>query len=638
MSGICGLLVFDGTTPAADDLAAMTEPLTRRGPEGSQHWFGRQVAFGHTLLATTPEALIEKLPFCEPGSGCTITADARLDNREELLMELGLADLGRVIGDGELILQCYLRWHDECAARLLGDFAFAIWDPRSERLYCARDHMGMRQLTYAFLPGVSFTFATEPRAIASLRDRDWPINEGRIADFLGDLEGLDFTSTFYAGIKRLPPAHYLVCEGGSSEVCRYWKLEPGPPLKLGSDEAYAEAFLDLFSEAVRCRLRSAGPVGSMLSGGMDSSSIVAVASGLLGAEGKGPLRTFSASGPDPEGCAETRAIQAVISQPGLAPYIICHADLGDYVNDLIELTAASDEPFDGHMTMPRAVYLSAHRVGVKVVLDGASGDLALGAGTLITRQIRRGMWLRAWRNLRGEKAFYGNAYSLRHALFRAVRTAIVPNWIRWLRDLAGSALGPKDRHAEEMVSPGLALRTRFSAREQAYFGWQLRRLVPYTQERAHLLALPHLTVARERYDRVAAAMGIEPRDPFLDIRLLEFCLRLPGDQLLSRGWSKMVLRRAMKGLLPDEVRWRTEKTRLGWTFTKAMLACWPDWRGALTYRPNLERFVNICVVNEIRQNRDSELDGRVVSCLYLANWLDSASVARRKEKAIWPKP
>ena len=126
MSGICGFFCLDGTNPQPDQIEGMTLLLQRRGPDGTQHVLDGPIALGHTLLATTPEALHETLPVSDPASGCCITADVRLDNRDELLPALGLNEENRVIGDGEIILRAYLHWGEACLEHLLGDFAFAI--------------------------------------------------------------------------------------------------------------------------------------------------------------------------------------------------------------------------------------------------------------------------------------------------------------------------------------------------------------------------------------------------------------------------------------------------------------------------------------------------------------------------------
>src|SRR5205085_715821 len=155
----------------------------------------------------------------------------------------------------------------------------------------------------------------EPAAVLRHPDVPGGLNLGRIADFLDDLEHFSVTETLYDSIWRLPAAHTLVVDGGGFRVRRYWQLQVPPELRLKSDEAYAEAFRDVFRTAVKARLRSPVPVGSMLSGGLDSASVTAVAAELLSGEGRGPLRTFSVVGADVVSCIETRTIHAAARIP-----------------------------------------------------------------------------------------------------------------------------------------------------------------------------------------------------------------------------------------------------------------------------------------------------------------------------------
>ncbi len=230
-------------------------------------------------------------------------------------------------------------------------------------------------MIYHETPRRFFALASEPRAILVLPQTPYRINEGRIADFLiTQLEGIDKTSTFFEEVYRLPPAHTLTITPAGMRMRRYWTLEPGPELRLSTDEEYAEAFLEVFTEAVRCRLRGVGPVGSTLSGGMDSGSVVAVARTLLAEAGRGPLPTFSGVSPDGVDCVETRTIHAAQTMDGLDPHVVVYGQWGDLLPELQELTWNLDEPFDSHMTLLRALYLDARRHGVTTVLDGIDGD------------------------------------------------------------------------------------------------------------------------------------------------------------------------------------------------------------------------------------------------------------------------
>ena len=578
MSGLAGLVHLDGAPVEPGLIEQMTGAMAHRGPDGTKHWVKGSVALGQCMLHTTPESVHEALPLLHTESGCVVLADARLDNRDDLIRALGLpADEKERIGDGRLILEAYLAWGERCAARFLGDFAFALWDPRLRKLFCGRDHLGMRPLYYHHSPNRFLAFASEPKAILRFRQVPYRINEGRIADFLvNPLEGIDKISTFFEEVFRLPPAHTLIVTPQGMQRRRYWTLEPGPELRLASDEAYAEAFLDVFSEAVRCRLRGAGPVGSMLSGGMDSGSVVAVARGILAEEGRGPLPTFSGVGPDPHTCVETRSIQAAMTMEGLAPHRVNYEHLDDVMPELETLTWGIDEPFDNHMTLIRAIYVMARQEGVKVLLDGAAGDVVLSEGNYLAHLLRAGHWVTASREAALQNLFWGGNYPAWKELYRSARTAFIPDPIRRLRRRLQSG-GTKRQFLnsirDSLINPDFARRVRLNERLQAMRGTGASQLPKgYGWESARAVEHPFLTVGRERYGRVASAVGVEPRDPYLDLRLIDFCIRLPGRQKLCGGWPKIILRRAVKGRLPDAVRWRRGKEHLGWSFTQALLA------------------------------------------------------------------
>ncbi len=622
MSGICGIVRLDGRRPEAAEIAGMTGVLERRGPDGTGTWLGDFVALGHTLLATTPEALVERLPLTHAESGCTITADVRLDNREDLLAALGLAGDTPTIGDGELILLAYLRWGKDCPQHLLGDFAFAIWDPRSQSLFCARDHMGMRQLIYHHQPGKLFAFATEAQAVLAHSCVPRRINEARIADFLEDLEGIDLTSTFFEKVYRLPPAHALTVTATGLSVCRYWELQAPPSLNLPSDEAYAQAFREVFTEAVKCRLRSPGPVGSMLSGGMDSGSVAAVAARLLASEGRGPLRTFSAIGPDPNDCIETRTILSMAALPGLETHFVNHAELDGLRGVLVDLPA-NGEPFDLEMPMIRAVYSTAHQQGMKIVLDGAAGDVSMISGNRVEHLLRRGRVRKAMREARSEARFWGPTWPAWKSFAHGAWAAWAPRFVRGLKDKTRVWLADRRIGRAGLMSAGFAQAIDLPARRRQYRNHPLHP-DPFSPERRRQSILhPHLPAARERYERIAAAMAIEPRDPFMDVRLIEFCLALPAEQLQSDGWPKLVLRRAMRGILPDTVRWRVGKEHLGWTFALALFDERAGWADNLEVGKSLlRRFVRPAKLEARNQPQGKALDIEDrFKLFFLLSWL-----------------
>jgi len=631
MSGICGAWSLDGGGSPIKEVEAMAAALERRGPDGTHLWHQGTIALGHCLLATTPEALVEVLPLTDRASGCTITADVRLDNRDELIAALELATESRTIGDGELILRAYLHWGEDCVDHLLGDFAFAIQDPRSKLLFCARDHMGMRQLIYHHLPDRHFLFATETQAVLAHGEVHKHINDGRIGDFLDNLEGLDLTSTFFEEVFRLPPAHCLTL--GSAGLClrRYWKLKAEPELKLHTDEDYSQAFLAVFTEAVRCRLRSAGPVTSMLSGGIDSNAVAAVASRLLAEDGRGPLLTFSATGPDPATCAESRAIQSAVTGADFVPVLIDHAAMDDLKDELVELTEQCAEPFDGHMTLLRSVYLAAHRRGAKVMLDGVSADVILSAGNRVADLLRQGRFRDAMTEASDQRRFWGAGSRATGIFMSAAWAVFAPQRVRrFRRKLIAHYHDRRARSGKGRMSIDFARKINLVARWNQFRQHVAGGVPVGAQHRAEVVGHPHLVVGRERYDRVASAVAIEPRDPFLDIRLIRHVLSLPASQLEAGGWPKIILRRAMHGLVPTDIVWRRGKTHLGWAFTLAVAKHWQcNKPESLRNQSLLERLLSptalrtldtLSSVNSIQCiDNQSQFELRLLSCWIARN-------------------
>ncbi len=600
MSGICGLWSSSGAI-SSEQLAPAMAALQRRGPDRSNSRDIQDCALGHTLLATTAEAAAENLPLVDAASGCAITADARLDNREELLRLLMPREAGRTPGDAELILRAYLAWGDACATRLLGDFAFAIHDSRRRRLFCARDPFGVRPFYY-HTAGDLFAFASEADALAALEPVPARLNEARIGDFLVEpLEGLDLSSTFYRDIFRLPPAHCLRVDAAGSVLQRYWEPAAGPELHLASDDDYAGAFLEVFAQAVSCRLRGHRGVGVLMSGGIDSTAVASVAARELSRQGCGPLATFSAVAANGQACVESLAIRLAQTMPGLQAHTLDERELQRLAPGMVDALAQAGEPFDGHMTLVHACYRLAREQGVRAVLDGVPGDNVLSEGGFLARQLRAGHWRLAYREARLQNEFWRGAYPHWPELLRAARSAFTPEIAKrgGLRLLEGSRARRLARRAvsRQSIRADFAARIDLPARLSRLAGGpRVPVYRPLGEMTAASLGHPWLVTGIERYGRVAAALGLEPRHPWLDRRLVEFCLRLPGEQLLAGGWPKAILRRAMAGHLPGELRYRRGKEHLGARFSAALLqAAGPELQRALTpaVLERLDRYVDL---------------------------------------------
>jgi asparagine synthase (glutamine-hydrolysing) len=364
----------------------------------------------------------------------------------------------------------------------------------------------------------------------------------------------------------------------------------------------------------------------MLSGGLDSSSVAAIASELVAAEGRGPLDTFSVVGPDPESCVETRTIYAALALEGLNPHLVDHETLEPIRDELLRLLKSSAEPFDGSMSLISAVYLSAHRKSINVVLDGGAADVVLSSPHHTANLLRRGRLRSALREAKCEQRFWGAPPSWRKNLSRAAVAAVSPGSLR--RELRRISWVIHDYLADKrsMIRPEFAKRVNLASRRARLRALGLSVGAKDKPARIQAIEHPNMAVARERYDRVASALAIEARDPFTDLRLINFCLSLPPEQLQKDGWPKFILRRAMRGRLPEAVLWRPGKEHLGWATTLGLLEEL-DARDENAANETIEQYVDLAKVRPAaRCPNHTEAFAERVKTVYLRHWLDSAVV------------
>ena len=271
MSGIVGIVNFDGEPVDPALLERMTSSLEFRGPDAKRTWIKGPVGFGHTLLRTTDEAQGEQQPFTFDGK-IWIVADARIDARNELVAKLTangrVASLDRP--DVELILHAYHLWGHECLHHLLGDFAFGIWDGPLCTLFCARDHMGVKPFYYA-QAGYTVIFSNTLDCIRLHPLITSELNDQAVADFLLFDANRHNDTTFFAEIHRIAPAHSITWNQTGYQVRRYWTLPVDEPIQYRRLDDYTDRFKELLRDSVKDRLRT-DRVGIFMSGGIDSSA------------------------------------------------------------------------------------------------------------------------------------------------------------------------------------------------------------------------------------------------------------------------------------------------------------------------------------------------------------------------------
>jgi asparagine synthase (glutamine-hydrolysing) len=593
MSGIAGQIQLNGKPVTSESILRMLATLKRRGPDRQSLYCDGNAGFAQALLATTPEAVAECQPWVHPGSGCVVVTDSRLDERRQLLRELGITRPADEVGDGELLHAAWQRWGTHCANRLRGDFAFLIWNPRQQTLYCARDPMGVRPFVFHFAAGQRFVFGSSAEAVLEQGEVPTQLDEGRIADALfEETEGIDLTSTFYSAVQKLPPASWLLIRGGATiDQQRYWRPVGDRPAGLPKSTAeWVEAQREQLDRAVRRRLRSHRPVGSMLSGGLDSSSVVALASAACAEDGRLPFPVFSATNNADPACAETRSIRAMLSQRHLNPTLVDLASMGQPQTGLWE---ACSEPFDGSISLAAQLYRAAAAQGVASLMDGVPADNLFVTGRHAQRLFDQCRFGDAWRAALAQWSLPGVPNPRWHALW-VMAGCLAPKAIHELRDRWVEAAEYRALQAASLASPELTRRVDMRERYRRYRS-SVRNSHHWhaSEEALSSMAAPYISAGLERFNRVASLFGVEPRPPFTDRDLIEFQAWVPIALRTRDGHAKWILRQAMRQLLPAEVAWRSDKSHIGWTFNRASLAWYMAQVDAGRLEPEVAQWVDM---------------------------------------------
>jgi asparagine synthase (glutamine-hydrolysing) len=548
MCGMCGVLRF-GHAPERETAERMAKLIAHRGPDGDGAFADeRGLALAHRRLAIIDLSDTGLQPFASADGSLQLLHNGEIYNYRELRAELELLGHAfRSATDTEVVLEAYRRWGLDCVRRFNGMWAFALWDGGRERLFCSRDRLGVKPFYYRLQDG-RFVFASELKAFrADPRCRLEP-NLHAVRDYLEQGYVDHLPGTFFAGVEKLPPAHSLVVDRDGIQLHRYWTLEPrGAPSRV--DEAVRELFLD----SVRLRLRSDVPIGTALSGGLDSSAIACSIDHLLRAERESPdqigmhQRTFTVFFSD-KGYDERPFAEAVVDRIDAAPHWISFTDR-DLIDALPSVVEAQDEPFGSSSIVAQwFVMREARRAGMKVMLDGQGGDeTLLGYATTFGYRFADLLAGGELRRLKEEVAGYRTAHHASAAATAiALTTPFLPAGARW-------RLRSRRDHANRMLHKRLRGRGPTPERTSSPFPERLRR-------QYHLIlaerGLPELL----RYeDRNSMAHSIEARVPFLDYRLVELLYSVQATDLVENGVTKGVLRRALGDLLPPVVRDRVDK-------------------------------------------------------------------------------
>lgn len=631
MSGIAGVVYFDGRSPAPGALAAMTSAMARRGPDGGGHWSGREAALGQCMLRTTPESLEERQPLPNEDASVVLVMDGRVDNRDELRRALlGRGALLRDGSDAELALRAYEAWGEDCPARIIGEFVLFAWDARRSRLFGARDAAGCRHFYY-HAGRDWFAFASEIKGLLAPGWIEPRLDESRLLDYaVVAFDRDDEVGTFYQDINRLPAGHALSATERGVKTWRWWNPQNLPGLPLKSMGECAEGFRAHLREAVKCRLRGVGPLGAMLSGGLDSSAIVGLASRDLRDELAQPLRTFSLALEEREQCGDwTGGIRHMLQDGWLEPVVLDSGMAAGACGEFLAHFADADEPFVFSRGFPYSLaYAAASKAGCRVIFDGLAGDLHFYEDTRSLDCVVRGRLYARIPALLAAFARHDVEGGAR-ALARRFLAEAAPDGLR----AAYRRLRPAPEAGADLLcrqATAGALADKRAARRQAQ---ELLRQADDVAFHASYFTTGLLSFAHEVYGQAALSYGVEPRSPFSDRRLIEFSLQMPVEAKLCAPWYKPVLRLAMAGTLPEPVRWRRDFGRghPGWDFYRRLVGevarsapeIWSQGRIAATLEPWVCRSSLAGEWARYAQMADFHTGYSLYSLAMLAWWLDA---------------
>lgn len=569
MSAITGIFYRDGRNVDLKLIKKMNNKLSHRGPDGSAVWCEGPVALGNQMLWTTPESLHEKLPFEDEESGLVIIADARIDNRNELSKELDIYN-NEEVSDSYFILKAYSKWGENCPEHLLGDFAFAIWDKDDEKLFCARDHMGVKPFYY-YLSDEIFVFATEIKAILTIPEIPNKLNELKLAFFL-QVESTDKLFTFYEGILRLIPAHSLSLNQKNTEMKKYWELDPESKIIMDSEEDYINAFREIFAEAIRCRLRSAFPVGFDLSGGLDSSSLVCMAKKILNENNdiySDDLNTFSYVFEELKEIDERFYIEKVVDTGGIKSHYI----FGDRISPLEQVNTSlsyQDQPYSNpFLPIIRNSYKKMHECGVRTFLCGAGGDYVIYTGKNYFFELAvTFQWYRLIREISASSKLMKN--SVYKKFINDIFYPLIPDKLKVKLKKVFCHYTLKISCPFNYLNENFAKKLKINGNE---YSKDYQKLIKMnTAKKYHYYSLTGDMAQNhfETLDLTSESFSVDPRYPYYDKRLVEFCYSIPTS-MKFKVWNRYIQRVSMEGILPPEVQWRTNKATFCSFLTRNLL-------------------------------------------------------------------
>ncbi|WP_407270155.1 asparagine synthase-related protein [Radiobacillus sp. PE A8.2] len=560
MGAITGIYQVNQQPVSDENITQMMDALSKYPADDIRIYKQDNLFLGCLAQWITPESIGEPLPYVDNERQLAITADAMLDNRQALYELLQIPkDKRKTIPDSQLILLAYCKWGEEAPKYLVGDFAFMVWDQKKQQLFGARDASGYRTLYYV-RDQERFAFSTTIEALLSLSNVQSQLNEQWLAEHLaisGLIDTVDARLTPYQNIEQVPPFHSVTITSETCRLTKYGSFSSGKQIKLKNDQAYVEAFQDIFQDAVDVRLRTHRNVGAQLSGGLDSGAVAGFAAKRLQEQGK-QLHTYSYIPPadfkDYTSSSfvanESEYIQATVDKIGGISTHYLDFPGKDAYSEIDATTAAMEMPykFFENSIWLTGMFEKAQEQDVGILLNGDRGNFTISWGAALD------YYASLLKKLRLIKLYQElTAYSQKVGGSRKQRLSII----------AKNSLPFLDMHRRETETMPMLINTSFAKRTAVFdkldrFGIDEHGWFPDDSNRdGRELIYEDISpwnCGNTLSCKLSLQYGVLKRDPTNDIRVVSFCLALPANQFVQKGLDRALIRRATEHVLPDKVR------------------------------------------------------------------------------------
>jgi asparagine synthase (glutamine-hydrolysing) len=571
VSAVAGAFTrLGGPLPRAT-LAELSGALRQMGPDGEHFACAPGVGMVYRPFHTDGRSRGEPQPLVD--GGYLLAFDGRLDNPAEVRRALA-ADAPKGLSHTGLVLAAYRRWGIAGFARLVGDFALALWDAGEGRLLLCCDALGRRPLYYRLTPSL-LLWASRSRALAEAVGGQVRLDEDYVADFLTNRPS---SGSPFRGIVPVPGGHVLSVDRASARLERYWSVDPEREIRYRSDDEYEQHFAEVFRDAVACRMPADAPVFCELSGGLDSSSITCVADALL-REGRletPAMHTLSYVFDHSSSSDERAYIAPVEARLGRRGLHVAEED-GPILHPVPDgLTPDFPTPDVCFLARQDFVTRAMERRGARVLLNGMGGDQMFWSepppGLALADLLARGHVARVLREAVACSRELRWPYL--KTLWMGACWPLLPRWVR--------ARTQRHNPTGEWLEPSFVRRMNVRDRSLELADGGGFRL-PSGALQHGLILQSFRAFALEWY---ASEGYVDVRYPYLDRRLVEFTLAIPFDQKVRPGETRSVVRRALRGVLPEEVRRRSSKAGPSEAFHRALSRQWP-WLSGLARDPRV---------------------------------------------------